>query len=108
MENVRVIEHVDSIVYSELITKYDPSKFLTNNIMTKYEKTTVVGVRMEQLAFGAPSTLDRETLKKMAGVKEIAQEELNQKKIPFMLCRTLPDKSEEYWRLEDLIIRPHY
>ncbi len=34
--------------------------------------------------------------------------ELNQKKIPFMLCRTLPDKSEEYWRLEDLIIRPHY
>ena len=75
--------------------------------MTKYEKTSIVGVRMEQLAYGAASTLSVEELKKFKNIKDIANEELRQKKIPFMLLRTLPNKSQEYWRISDMII-PHY
>ena len=40
-------------------------------------------------------------------IKDIANEELNQKKIPFMLLRTLPNKAQEYWRISDMII-PNY
>lgn len=104
MDDVRVLENTDSIVFNKLIKSYDPSKYLSNNFMTKYEKTTIIGVRMEQLAFGAQSTLDKDTLSNMKDIKQIAKEELNQKKIPFLLCRTLPDKTEEYWRVSDLIV----
>jgi DNA-directed RNA polymerase I, II, and III subunit RPABC2 len=34
----------------------------------------------------------------------IAHEELNQKKIPFIIKRRLPDGTFEYWRIIDLII----
>ena len=44
--------------------------------MTKYEATTLVGVRMEQLALGAPSTLPEEVLESMHDVRDIASNNL--------------------------------
>jgi|TARA_Y100000389_G_scaffold200323_1_gene240491 DNA-directed RNA polymerase subunit K/omega len=104
MDNLRVIENSDSIVYDKLLSNYKLENHQTNNIMTKYEKANILGVRMEQLAFGSKSTLDDDMIAKLKNVKEIAREELKQKKIPFMICRTLPDKTEEFWRIDDLII----
>ena len=34
----------------------------------------------------------------------IAEKELNQKKIPFIIMRPLPNGKKEYWRLQDLEI----
>jgi DNA-directed RNA polymerase subunit K/omega len=103
-ENLRVVENSDTVTYDKLLSTYNTAAHQTNNIMTKYEKANVLGVRMEQLAFGSRSTLDNETVSKLKNVKDIAREELKQKKIPFMICRTLPDKTEEFWRIDDLII----
>lgn len=97
----------DQSNFNEIVANYNPLNNLSKNIMTKYEKTSIVGVRMEQLAYGASSTLSIEELKKFKNIKDIANEELRQKKIPFMLLRTLPNKSQEYWRISDMII-PHY
>tara|TARA_Y100000389_G_scaffold186685_1_gene207306 strand:- start:4501 stop:4815 length:315 start_codon:yes stop_codon:yes gene_type:complete len=97
----------DQSNFNEIVANYNPLNNLSKNIMTKYEKTSIVGVRMEQLAYGAASTLSVEELKKLKNIKDIANEELRQKKIPFMLLRTLPNKSQEYWRISDMII-PHY
>lgn len=104
MENVILDDQSD---FNEIVANYNPLNNTSKNIMTKYEKTSIVGVRMEQLAYGAPSTLSIEELKKYKNIKDIANEELHQKKIPFMLLRTLPNKSQEYWRISDMII-PHY
>lgn len=104
------MEHIildDQSNFNELVASYNPLNNSSKNIMTKYERTSIVGVRMEQLAYGAPSTLSIEQLKKYKNIKDIANEELNQKKIPFMLLRTLPNKSQEYWRISDMII-PNY
>ena len=97
----------DQSNFNEIVANYNPLNNLSKNIMTKYEKTSIVGVRMEQLAYGAASTLSVEELKKFKNIKDIANEELRKKKIPFMLLRTLPNKSQEYWRISDMII-PHY
>jgi DNA-directed RNA polymerase subunit K/omega len=104
------MEHIildDQSNFNELVASYNPLNNSSKNIMTKYERTSIVGVRMEQLAYGAPSTLSIEQLKKYKNIKDIANEELNQKKIPFMLLRTLPNKAQEYWRISDMII-PNY
>lgn len=103
-ENLRMVENSDTVIYDKLMSTYKTDEQQTNNIMTKYEKANVLGVRMEQLAFGSKSTLDKDTVSKLKNVKEIAREELKQKKIPFLICRTLPDKTEEFWRIDDLII----
>ncbi len=70
--------------------------------MTNYEKTKVIGLRARQIEEGA-----KPYIKVPEGMTEshlIAQEELKQKKIPFIIKRRLPDGSFEYWRIVDLII----
>jgi DNA-directed RNA polymerase I, II, and III subunit RPABC2 len=92
--------------FNDIIKGYDPLKNRSKNIMTKYEKTVVIGIRLEQLAFGGHSTLNEEELQDFTNIKDIVMEELHQKKIPFIIRRTLPNQSYEYWRIEDMIVMP--
>jgi DNA-directed RNA polymerase subunit K/omega len=71
-------------------------------ILTKYEKTRILGQRAKQINNGAkpfvsvpPSTIDGYL---------VALEELKQKKIPFIIRRPLPNKGFEYWSISDLEI----
>ena len=79
-------------------------KKTSKNILTKYEKTSIIGVRIEQLAYGAPSTLNKEDLKQCKDIREIANKELQTRTIPFIICRNLPNNTKEYWDIEDFII----
>jgi len=71
----------------------------TRPVLTKYEKTTILGTRMEQLQRNAEPYVP---VKLPFDPREIALEEIRQKKLPFKVCRTLPDGSKEVWRLEDM------
>ena len=66
--------------------------------MNKYEKTKILSERAQQLANGSVSFLKNP--KDYSSVYEIAIQELNQKKIPFILGRPVPN-GMEYWKLED-------
>lgn len=102
--------------YDDIMSTYDPSKNMSLNILTKYEKASIVGMRMEQLARGAQSLLeigknannkdkDKETKRALFDPYEIALQELMERKIPFMIARTLPNGQREYWKLKDMVIR---
>jgi DNA-directed RNA polymerase subunit K/omega len=88
---------------NKTIIKHDQSK-LSRNILTKYEKTTLIGVRIEQLAYGSPTTLDEEQKNKCRDITEMAEKELELGVIPFMIYRHLPNRTEEYWKINDLIV----
>jgi len=88
---------------NKTIIKSNESK-VSRNILTKYEKTTIVGVRIEQLAYGSPSTLSDEDKKSCKNITEIAEKELSLGIVPFMICRNLPNRTEEYWKLKDMIV----
>jgi DNA-directed RNA polymerase subunit K/omega len=92
--------------YQDIISSYDPSKNTSSKIMSKYELTKIIGSRLEQLARGCPSTVDNKT-KQFTNLQEIVNEEIAQRKIPFMIVRTMPNGIKEYWRMEDMII-PKY
>lgn len=69
-------------------------------VLTKYEKTKILGVRAKQLDAGAmplvkvaPNVVDGYT---------IALMELQHKKIPFVIRRPLPNGACEYWKVSDL------
>jgi DNA-directed RNA polymerase I, II, and III subunit RPABC2 len=69
-------------------------------ILTKYERTRVLGQRAKQINDGATPFV-----KVPEGVIDgylIALKELEEKKIPFIIRRPLPNRGSEYWHLEDL------
>lgn len=73
----------------------------TRNILTSYEKTNVIGLRMEQLAFGAFPNLSENDLRECKNVRDIAEKELISKKLPYIIYRPT---EKEYWKLKDMII----
>lgn len=92
--------------YSDVMSAYNPDKNLTRNVLTIYEKTKVIGMRLEQLARGAETLVDLSD-KEVESVHDIVRYELEQRKIPFIIRRTLPNGIKEYWRLADMQI-PRY
>lgn len=74
--------------------------------LTKYERSKILGLRSKQLSYGAEAFIEVSS-GIMSGYK-IAVEELNQKKIPFIIRRPLPNGGNEYWKLEDLELLNSY
>ena len=72
----------------------------TPPFITKYEKARVIGTRTEQLEAGALPYIELNN--NIVNGRTIALMEYEQKKIPFIIARPLPNKAIEYWRLEDL------
>jgi DNA-directed RNA polymerase subunit K/omega len=71
-------------------------------IMTKYEKTRIIGQRAKQLNEGAPAFIKIDST--VIDGYLIAVKELEQKKTPFIIRRPLPNGGSEYWRVQDLEI----
>jgi DNA-directed RNA polymerase subunit K/omega len=92
--------------YNDIRASYNPSKNITRNVLTKYELTKLIGMRIEQLARGAPTLIEIDK-KKNLSIHDIVYLELDQKKLPLMIVRNLPTGQKEYWRLVDMII-PKY
>ena len=70
--------------------------------LTKYEKTKIIGLRLKQLNSGAKPyiVVDESIIDNII----IANMELLQKKLPFIIQRPLPNNTFEYWKLQDLEI----
>lgn len=78
------------------------SNHRTYPFLTNYEKTKIIGLRANQLSKGAAPFVN--VPEYMTDVRDIARLELEQKRIPFIIKRPLPDGKFEYWRLVDLLI----
>ena len=68
--------------------------------LTKYEKTRVLGMRIKQLNNGANPYI--KVGKNILDNNIIANEELKQKKLPFIIARPLHKDKVEYWDINDL------
>lgn len=70
--------------------------------LTKYEKTRILGQRAKQIECGAKPLV--KVPENIIDSYIIAELELQQKRIPFIIRRPLPNGSSEYWNLKDLEI----
>ena len=70
-------------------------------ILTKYEKTRLIGLRAQQIARGAPLYIER-------GLEtdpiHLAERELRAGKIPYIIRRRLPDDTFEDWKVSELMV----
>lgn len=69
-------------------------------ILTKYERTRVLGQRASMIENGAKLYI--EVASHIIDGMIIAEMELRAKKIPFIIKRPLPNNGFEYWKLSDL------
>jgi DNA-directed RNA polymerase I, II, and III subunit RPABC2 len=75
----------------------------TSRMMSKYEKTVIIGVRTRQLQLGAKPLVD---IQGLHTEQDIALRELKERRLPLVIKRTLrgvPPVKVEYWRVSDLI-----
>lgn len=74
----------------------------TTPILTKYERTRIIGLRTIQLSSGLPPFIDHD--ERIIDPTIIANMELEQKKIPFIIKRPLSNTIHEFWPLHELEI----
>ena len=70
--------------------------------LTKYEKTRILGQRAKQIECGAKPLV--KVPENIIDSYVIAELELEQKAIPFIIRRPIPSGGSEYWNLKDLEI----
>ena len=87
---------------NSLMENYETNKlnYKTNPKITKYEKTRVLSERASQINTG--SLIFISNPEKFSNSYQIAIEEYNQKKIPFIIKRKYGN-IYEYWKLIDLM-----
>lgn len=91
----------DSIEFYKNYKEHSKNK-ITDPCLTKYEKTKVLAERTQQIENG--SIIYIPLTNKLSDAYSIALEEFKQKKIPFIICRPLPNSKDfEYWKLNDLM-----
>jgi len=74
----------------------------TYPFLTKFERTKIIGLRANQISKGSVPFVA--VPKHITDVRDIARLELEQKRLPFIVKRPLPNGLYEYWRLTDLLI----
>ena len=74
----------------------------TNPILSRYEKARALGERARQINSGAKPMIEVDAT--MIDGYLIALKELEQKRMPFIIQRPLPNGGSEYWRIADLEI----
>jgi DNA-directed RNA polymerases I, II, and III subunit RPABC2 len=99
--NYEEIENLTTIIRNENGTIVDPLH-KTLPFLTKYEKTRILGERTHQINSGSKPFIPVES--DIIDGYLIALAELEQKKIPFIVKRPLPNGGCEYWKLKDLEI----
>jgi len=97
--NFEEVKHLSRVVRNENGIIID-NLHKTLPFLTKYETARILGQRAKQLNSGAktfvkvpPNVIDG---------YEIAKLELEEKKIPFIIKRPIPDGTCEYWNVSDL------
>jgi len=78
------------------------SNHRTYPFLTNFEKTKIIGLRANQISKGSVPFVA--VPKHITDVRDIARLELEQKRLPFIIKRPLPNGQFEYWRLTDLLI----
>ena len=99
------VDNETDIVYSQNInventySNYFKNERSSRPYITKFEKAKIIGARAEQLADGLKANI--RVPEYLTDVREIAEKEFYEKKIPYIIRRKLPDGTFEYFRLTD-------
>jgi DNA-directed RNA polymerase I, II, and III subunit RPABC2 len=102
-----VVDYMETVIPKVPLQQAPPDSGTDANHMsppflTVYERTKILGTRTNQLAEGARPFVT--VPEYMTNPLDIAKLELEQRRLPFIVKRPMPDGTFEFWRLSDLMI----
>jgi DNA-directed RNA polymerase I, II, and III subunit RPABC2 len=97
--NFEEVKMLTNVVRDENNNVVDPLH-KTIPFLTKFEKSRILGQRAKQIDSGATPFVKVD--KSIIDGYVIALKELEEKKIPFIIKRPLPNGAFEYWNVSDL------
>ena len=73
---------------------------------TKYEYVALLGTRIQQLSEGAQPlvSIDGMVTSDPRFLELVAKKEINEKKLPFIIHRRIPNGQSEYWSAAELSV----
>jgi DNA-directed RNA polymerase I, II, and III subunit RPABC2 len=76
----------------------------TREYFTRYEYTTLLATRAQQLAEGARPLVDLKSMKQSDPlfVWTVAKREIAQRKLPFIIRRQMPNGTSEFWSAQEM------
>jgi DNA-directed RNA polymerases I, II, and III subunit RPABC2 len=94
------IKETDFLSYNETIQNIEKNKRISRPFLSKFERAKLIGIRIQQLSSGfqtdAPINIIGNKL------YDIANYEINEKKLPYIVRRYFPNNKFEDWKLEEL------
>jgi len=103
-----IVDYIETVLPRLPLTTVTPTEaspdanHTTYPFLTLYERAAVLGLRSNQLSQGFRPFIS--VPKDITDVRQIARLELEQKRIPYIIKRPLPNGTYEYWRLSDLML----
>jgi len=90
------------LIAGQAAKKVSVKERITPGFLTKYERARVIGTRALQISKNAPIMIDidQNEIDPIA----IAEKELREKKVPFIIRRYLPDGTYEDWSVDELTL----
>jgi DNA-directed RNA polymerase I, II, and III subunit RPABC2 len=84
----------------------ESAKRITQPYFTKYEYTALVATRAQQIAEGAKPLVSLDGLRTSDSmfIWNVAKREIEQRKLPYVIRRPLPNNTAEYWSAQELEI----
>jgi len=104
-----ILDYAETVVPNVPLQSAPPSQDAAKDsahrsppFLTVYERTKILGTRTTQIAEGARPFIT--VPEYVTDPLEIAKMELEQRRLPYIVKRPMPDGTFEYWRLSDLMI----
>ena len=103
---IKQISHKEMLTLCKIVRNKDghiiDDLHKTVPFLTKFEKARIIGLRAKQINNGCEPFID--VPPNMIEGLTIAEKELEEKNIPFIIRRPLPNGASEYWKVSDLEI----
>jgi len=95
----------------QAVSRDEVTEALKNNRVmdpyyTKYEYVALLGTRIQQLSEGAAPlvSIDGMVTSDPRFLENVAKKEINEKKLPFIIHRRVPNGQSEYWSTTELSV----
>jgi DNA-directed RNA polymerase I, II, and III subunit RPABC2 len=99
-ENDKHVKKDDIIDNKQVFDEMKTKKKQTMPVLTKYERAKLIGLRAQQISKGMEPMIDPYKYGLIDTI-DIARKELEEKKIPLIIRRKLPDGSYEDWQIDE-------
>lgn len=92
------------IIQRDTVTDSFNTPRITTEYFTKYEYTSLIAIRAQQLADGAKPlvSLDGILTSSPTFIWDVAKREIHERKLPYIIHRRMPNGVSEYWNAAEL------